>query len=126
MDLAEPRTFAHLNAAAIERAARRWLSPGERAWCAAQPSFREAMVTVLSCKESVCKVSGGSVAAQEVAIVMEDGWPRGWARAAGADVVLWWDAGSEHILTVAVGGADRPSRRLLDRIIGGRRTMGPG
>ena len=79
------------------------------------------MVTVLSCKESVCKATGGSTAVPEVAIAMEGGWPRGWARAGGSGpegVVLWWDAGSVPILTVGVAGPDDQARRLLNRIIG--------
>jgi hypothetical protein len=94
IDVAEPDTFAHLDPAAIERAARRWLAPEERAWCDAQPCFRQAMVTVLSCKESVFKASD--------------------------PVTLWWDTGSGLILTVGVAGPTGPARRLLSRIIRGR------
>jgi hypothetical protein len=120
IDLAELSTFEHLDPTAIERAARRWLSPLERAWCADQPCFRQAMVTVLSCKESVCKATGGRVQLQEVTIALGGGWPRGWARstADGSDAVtLWWEAASGHILTVGIMGRAGPARRLLNRII---------
>jgi hypothetical protein len=125
IDLAEPNAFEHLDAPAVDRAAARWLSPAERAWCAAQPSFRQAMVTVLSCKESVCKATGGSVAVQAVSVAMDGEWPQGWARAAGVGpdpVTLWWEVTSIHILTVGVAGPIGSASLLLNRIVRGRRT----
>jgi hypothetical protein len=122
IDLADPSAFGHLEPSAIECAAVRWLSPAERAWCVAQPSFRLAMVTVLSCKESVCKASGGSTAVTEVALAMEGRWPRGRARSSGIgreSVTLWWEATSAHILTVGVEGPAEEAGALLDRIIRG-------
>ena len=125
IDLAEPDAFEHLDATAIERAADRWLSPAELAWCSAQPSFARALVTVLSCKESVYKAVGGSVPVQAVTVAMQGGWPRGWALASevGPDpVTLWWDCASQHILTVGVAGPPGPARLVLSRIIFGRRS----
>jgi phosphopantetheinyl transferase len=123
IDLAEPDAFEHLDATAIERAAHRWLSTAERAWCAAQPSFRPAMVTVLSCKESVFKASGGSAPLQEIVVTMDGAWPGGWALGDAGDlepVTLWWEATPGHILTVGVAGAPDRARRLISRIICGR------
>jgi hypothetical protein len=121
VDLADLRTFEHLAPAAIERAAHRWLSPGERAWCAEQPSFRLAMVTVLSCKESVYKATGGEIPVAEAMLVMEGAWPMGRATTAGAEpVALWWEVGSGHILTVAVGGPGNDAGPLLELIMRGR------
>lgn len=125
IDLAEARAFDRLSAGAIERAARRWLGPGERAWCAAQPSFREALVTVLSCKESVFKASGGAAAVHEVTLEMSGDWPRGWARAEreGLEpVVVFWEVSAGRILTLGVEGSVEESRRLVERIIYGRRA----
>jgi hypothetical protein len=125
IDVAEPNAFERLDTIAIERAARRWLSPQERAWCADQPCFRQAMVTVLSCKESVFKAIGGSVPVQDLTVAMDGRWPRGWARSAGdspEEVTLWWDATSGHILTVGIAGRVGPARRLLNRIVRGRRS----
>jgi hypothetical protein len=125
IDVAEPNAFERLDTIAIERAARRWLSPQERAWCADQPCFRQAMVTVLSCKESVFKAIGGSVPVQDLTVAMDGRWPQGWARSAGDSpekVTLWWEATSGHILTVAIAGRVGPARRLLNRIVRGRRS----
>jgi hypothetical protein len=119
IDLAEPDTFAHLDRTAIVRAAHRWLTPSERAWCARQPSFRRAMVTVLSCKESVYKAWSGAVAVHDVELTLEGEEPLGWASASAPGqepVTLWWNATSEHILSVAVAGHPE----LADRIIRGR------
>ena len=127
IDIADPHTFEHLAPAAIERAARRWLSPAERAWCAEQPSFRLAMVTVLSCKESVCKATGGGTPVAEATLVMEGAWPRGRARAAGPEpVALWWEVGSRLILTVGVRGLSDDAGPLVDYIMCGRGMCGRG
>jgi 4'-phosphopantetheinyl transferase superfamily len=121
IDLADPNTFEHLPPDAVERAACRWLSPAERAWCESQPSFRLAMVTVLSCKESVCKATGGATPVAEARLAMEGSWPRGWARATGPEpIALWWEVGSGHILTVGVRGPAHYAKPLLLRIVRGR------
>ena len=126
IDLAEPRAFDHLDAAAIARAARRWLTPGERAWCAGQPSFRHAVVTVLSCKESVYKAARGLVPVHEVTLRMEGDWRCGWARAqAGpeAPVTVLWEASGVRILAVAAAGPEDRARVLLDCIDRERRMI---
>lgn len=126
IDLAESRAFDHLDASAIARAARRWLTPGERAWCAGQPSFRQAVVTVLSCKESVYKASRGLVPVHEVTLRMEGDWRSGWARAqAGSEapVTVLWEAFGDRVLAVAAAGPEDRARVLLDCIDHERRTI---
>jgi hypothetical protein len=124
IDLAETGAFQHLDSSAIEGAARRWLSPSERAWCAVQPSFRQALVTVLSCKESVFKATESSEAFSDVPIALCGVWPQGWAesRTGSASVTLWWEARPGQILTVAATGVDEIARRLIRRILGGLPT----
>ncbi|HEX2220166.1 MAG TPA: 4'-phosphopantetheinyl transferase superfamily protein [Gemmatimonadales bacterium] len=131
IDLAEPGAFDHLHAATVARAARRWLTPRERAWCAGQPSFRHAMVVALSCKEAVYKASRGLVPVHEVRLRMKGDWPSGWARAeAGpaAPVTVRWDASGGRVLTVAAAGPEDRAHVLLDcidrerRMIRGRRA----
>ena len=120
IDLADLHTFAHLAPAAIERVARRWLSPAERAWCAGQHSFRLAVVTVLSCKESVCKATGGATLVTGVMLTMEGVLPRGGASASGPyPVALRWEVRSGHILTVGVLGQTDQVEPLLGRIVCG-------
>ena len=83
------------------------------------------MVTVLSCKESVCKATGGEVAVQEVTVTMDGRWPYGWAWGAcgGFDpVTLWWEVAPGHILTFGIAGPTDRARRLLNRIIRVRRA----
>ncbi len=124
IDLAETGTFQHLDATAIEGAARRWLSPSERAWCAVQPSFRQALVTVLSCKESVFKATDTPLAFPDISIAMGGEWPQGWAesRSESATVTLWWEARPGRILTVAAAGCGEDARPLIRRILGGLPT----
>lgn len=120
IDLAEPDAFSHLESIAIQRAAARWLTPSERAWCSDQPSFRRALVTVLSCKESAYKAWGGAVPVHEVAVRLEDGEAAGEGDAAAPGqepVALWWRSASGHILTVGVAGRPEVARGLAGRII---------
>ena len=107
----------------IARAAGRWLTPEERVWCSAQPSFRLGLVTVLSCKESVYKACGGVISMQDVAVTMEGEWPGGWASArvstgAGAEqVTLWWSVRGGQILTLGVMGPVDQARTLINCIV---------
>jgi hypothetical protein len=81
------------------------------------------MVTVLSCKESVSKAWGGAVAVPDVELSLAGEESRGWASASAPGqepVTLWWNATSEHILSVAVAGHPDRTRDLADRIIRGR------
>lgn len=124
IDLAEIDTFQHLDSTAIQGAARRWLSTSERGWCAVQPLFRQALVTVLSCKESVLKATETTLAIPDIPIFMSGRWPHGWAesRTGSTSVTLWWEARPEQILTLAATGADAVARRLIGRILRGLST----
>jgi phosphopantetheinyl transferase (holo-ACP synthase) len=120
MDLAEQRHFSHLDDASIRRAADRWLWPHERAWCAAQPSFREAMIIVLSCKEAMYKAWGASGEFHQLSLTMQHCGARWRAVKAGSgpEVVASWEVVNGSILTFAVAGPTGWSWRLLDRILG--------
>jgi phosphopantetheinyl transferase (holo-ACP synthase) len=125
MDLAEPSAFSHLDEASIRRAAVRWLRPDERAWCAAQPSFREAMVIVLSCKEAAYKASGASGAVHELSLRMQGRGSRGRAVTEGVDpeVVALWEVSHRSILALAVAAAPAEwAWLLLQRILGERQS----
>ena len=89
IDLAERATFRHLDDEAIRRAADRWLRPGERAWCAAQPSLREALVTVLSCKEAVFKAFSPAPDSHGLSLTMHGGGVRA-GPGSMASSPAWW------------------------------------
>jgi hypothetical protein len=120
IDLAERRTFSHLAGPAIRRAAARWLGPPERAWCAAQPSFREAVVTVLSCKEAVYKAWGASGQTHELSLTMHGRGTSGWAVKAGhgpGQVVASWTVAEGSILAVAVAAPAGCRRHLVAGVV---------
>ncbi|MBA3318075.1 MAG: 4'-phosphopantetheinyl transferase superfamily protein [Gemmatimonadales bacterium] len=120
IDIAERHTFSHLDQASIRRAAARWLRPHERAWCAAQPSFREALVVVLSCREAMYKAWGVSGQAHQTRVLMHGRWGSGWAERAGLHtptVVASYLVSGASILTVAVAAPAGYARHMLDRII---------
>jgi phosphopantetheinyl transferase (holo-ACP synthase) len=126
IDLAEQSAFSHLGDASIRRAADRWLWPDERAWCAAQPSLREAMVIVLSCKEAVYKAWGASGEVHELSLTMHGGGARGRAVTVGIDpeVAALWAVSNGSILSLAAAPAER-AWELLERILGERSTREP-
>jgi phosphopantetheinyl transferase (holo-ACP synthase) len=115
IDLAERNAFSHLDDASIRRAAGRWLRPDERAWCAAQPSFREAMVIVLSCKEAMYKAWDASGEVHELSLTMHRRKAR--ARvvrdAIGPEVVAAWEVANGSILTLAVAATAGWAGHLL-------------
>ncbi len=124
IDLAERSTFGHLDDRSIRRAAARWLRPGERAWCAAQPSFREGLVVVLSCKEALYKAWGDSGQAHELELSMYGREASGWAVRAGrcpARVVALWRVSRGSILAVAAAAHSPPRQVALAviRLFGG-------
>jgi phosphopantetheinyl transferase (holo-ACP synthase) len=102
IDLAEQGAFGHLDDASIRRAAGRWLRPDERAWCVAQPSFREAMVIVLSCKEAMYKAWDASGEAHELSLTMHRRGARAATDGIGPEVVASWGVTNGSILTFAV------------------------
>jgi phosphopantetheinyl transferase (holo-ACP synthase) len=127
IDLAEQRAFAHLGEASIRRAADRWLRPDERAWCAAQPAFREAMVIVLSCKEAVYKAWDSSGEVHELSLAMHGRGVRGRAVTVGTEpeVVALWDVSDGSILSLAAAGPAERAWELLERILSVRSPV-PG
>lgn len=123
IDLAERSTYGHLSPSSVRRLADRWLRPEERAWCAAQPSFREAVVIVLSCKEAVYKAWGRWGVVPEVSLAMEGHGAGGWA--VGSDpapiqVMACWQVGEASILALAVAAPAGAARDLLERLRQGR------
>ncbi len=126
LDLAEQCAFSHLDDAPIRRAADRWLRPDERAWCAAQPSFREAMVIVLSCKEAVYKAWDASGEAHELSLTVHGRAVSGWAVRDGIHpemVVASWEVSGGSILTFAVAASAERGWQLLQRILGERHSV---
>jgi phosphopantetheinyl transferase (holo-ACP synthase) len=102
IDLAEQGAFSRLDDASIRRAAARWLRPDERAWCVAQPLFREAMVIVLSCKEAMYKAWDASGEAHELSLTMHRRGARAATDGIGPEVVASWGVTNGSILTFAV------------------------
>lgn len=122
IDLAERTTFAHLGEAAIWRAAGRWLRLRERVWCAAQPSLREAVVIVLSCKEAAYKAGAGAVAAHELSLAMQGHGTAGRAVLRGpraAQVVVSWELCEGSVRAFAVAARGGAARGLAERVLVG-------
>lgn len=122
IDLAERTTFSHLDDGAIRRAADRWLRPGELTWCAAQPSLREALVTVLSCKEAVFKAFSPAPDSHGLALTMHGGGKSGWAALDGIEpglVAASWEISGASILTLAVASPSGRARDLLGGLASG-------
>ncbi len=129
IDLAEQCAFSHLDDASIRRAATRWLRPDERAWCAAQASFREAMVIVLSCKEAVYKAWDVPGGAHELSLTMHGCAVSGWAVRPGIHpemVVASWEVSGGSILTFAVAAPADCGWHLAERILGERHSGSRG
>jgi hypothetical protein len=122
IDLAERATFSHLDDGAIRRAADRWLRPGELAWCAARPSLREALVTVLSCKEAVFKAFSPAPDSHGLALTMHGGGSSGWAALDGIEpglVAASWEVSGASILALAVTSPSGRARDLLGGLASG-------
>jgi phosphopantetheinyl transferase (holo-ACP synthase) len=122
IDLAEQSAFSHLDEASIRQAADRWLRPDEHAWCATQPSFREAMVIVLSCKEAVYKAWSASGEVHELSLTMQGHGAKGRAVAVGIEpqVVALWEVSNGSILSLAAAAPPEWAWGLLERILGER------
>jgi 4'-phosphopantetheinyl transferase EntD len=128
IDLAERSTYGHLDEALVRRVADRWLRPEERAWCAAQPSFREAVLIVLSCKEAVYKAWGGSGLVADLSLEMQGHGAAGWAVKTGpgrAPVTASWQLREASILTIAVAAPAGAARDLLQGLQASQ-PAGPG
>jgi phosphopantetheinyl transferase (holo-ACP synthase) len=129
IDLAEQSAFRHLGARSIRRAADRWLRPDERTWCATQPSFREAMVIVLSCKEAVYKAWSASGEVHELSLSMHRCvGDRGRAVTVGTDpqVAALWVVSNGSILSLAAAAPAERAWELLERILRERPSVRGG
>jgi phosphopantetheinyl transferase (holo-ACP synthase) len=129
IDLVEQSAFSHLDDRSIRRAADRWLRPAERAWCDAQPSLREAMVIVLSCREAVYKAWSASGEVHELSLSMHRcGGDRGRAVAVGIDphVAVSWVVSNGSILSLAAAAPAEGAWELLERILGERSPVRGG
>lgn len=119
VDLADRDTYGHLDEASVRRAAGRWLRPQERAWCAAQPSFREAFIIVLSCKEAMYKARSGSGEVHDISLSIQGDGTAGcavWNTPEGVPVMASWQAVDMSILALAVAAPAAAARDLLERI----------
>lgn len=109
IDVEERTALDHLDENALAGAARRWLTPAEHAWCAAQPCRRTALLVALCCKEAAYKAWSAPGAVHEVVLELrgcvEEG--RAVAGASGAPrvEVTWRMEGSRVIATAAAGSA---------------------
>jgi hypothetical protein len=122
IDLAELATFSHLDDRAIRHAADRWLRPAERAWCAGRPSFGEALVTVLSCKEAVYKALFGAPDSYELSLTMHGEGSSGGAALEGVEprlVTVAWEARGASILAIAVASPSGRAPELIARLASG-------
>ena len=112
--------LSRFDEASVLRAGSRWLRPGERSWCAAQPSFREAMVVALSCKEAVYKSLPTHGAADEVTLTMHGSTAAGWARSEAFTplrIAVSWRTSNDRIVALAVAAEGLEASRTLERLV---------
>lgn len=104
IDLEAPEALGHLDQAALCRAAERWLTAAERAWCAEQSSLGESLVVVLSCKEAVFKARPGPGPVHEVRLALEGTLEAGRARTEDGSVTVRvrWRRWRGQVAAVAV------------------------
>ena len=119
IDLEDGGAFSHLSAAALRRAAARWLTPAERAWCSGQPSLGESLLVVLCCKEAAFKAWSGGHAAHQVSLVMQGCATSGWALVEDSPIQVRvdWRRRRGRVLALAVAtdrlkGSERPPDAL--------------
>ena len=104
IDLAERSTFARLPEAWVRQAAGRWLTAGERRWCAAQGSFREAVVVVLCCKEAAYKAWNGTAGPWTVSLGLRSATGVGGSAAATSGdirIEIDWKVSPDLIVALA-------------------------
>jgi len=135
IDVEEVGGLSRFDEASVLKAGSRWLRPGERSWCTAQPSFREAMVVALSCKEAVYKSLPTHGPARQVALTMRGSTAAGWARSetfAPLRIEVSWRTSNDRIVALAVAAEVPEARRPLERLLrhypgfGVRRPIPPG
>jgi len=105
IDLESYSALGRLDDASVQRAALRWLSGPELAWCGSQTSLASSLVTVLSCKEAAFKAWPGVRAAHDVRLESLEGKPwagSAWALREGVVVEVSWRRWRDQVLAVAV------------------------
>lgn len=120
IDIEHRAGFAHLGEPVLRRAAARWLTPEERAWCALQASCHEAMLVVLSCKEAVYKAWPGVGGAHEVRLAIRGSTAMGRAtadRCAPVRLEAAWRSSGGTIVTLAVAGRLNEAGGLLECLL---------
>jgi len=120
LDVEQVSGLGRFDEASVLRAGRRWLRPAERAWCAAQPSFREAMIVALSCKEAVYKSLPSARPAHEIALTMHGSAAAGWARSrafAPLRIAVRWRTSKDRIVALAVTANGLEARRILGLLL---------
>ena len=120
IDIEHPARFSHLGEPVLRRAAARWLSPDERAWCALQTSCHEAMLVVLSCKEALYKAWPGIGVAHELRLAIRGSTARGRAaadRCAPVRLEAAWRGSGGTIVTLAVAGRFDEADGLLECLL---------
>lgn len=120
IDVEEVGGLNRFDEASALRAGLRWLQPGERSWCTAQRSFREAMVVVLSCKEAVYKSLPTHGAAHEVTLTMRGSTAAGWARSetfGPLRVEAVWQTSHDRIVALAFTAEGVKARRTGEQFL---------
>jgi phosphopantetheinyl transferase (holo-ACP synthase) len=121
IDLEQRDRFVHLSEPALRRAAERWLTADERAWCGRHGSLAEPLVIVLSCKEAVFKAWPAGRTVHQVTLDALEGSAAG-GRAVSrqpVQVEVRWMRWREHVLTLAVA-SDANSAPATSKSLNGR------
>jgi phosphopantetheine--protein transferase-like protein len=122
IDVERLEQFSHLDESMLRRAAARWLSAGERRWCASQRSYREAILVVLSCKEAVYKAWATPGGAHELILAMRGSTASGRAtsdRFAPVRLEAAWEVSRDSILTLAVAAFAGEAGSVLECFLDG-------
>jgi phosphopantetheinyl transferase (holo-ACP synthase) len=122
IDVEQLEQFSHLDESMLRRAAARWLSAGERRWCASQKSYREAILVVLSCKEALYKAWATPGGAHELMLAMRGSTASGRAtsdRFAPVQLEAAWEVSRDSIVTLAVAGFAGEAGSLLECFLDG-------
>jgi phosphopantetheinyl transferase (holo-ACP synthase) len=104
IDLEDRGALARFRHGVLRRAARRWLSPEEREWCASQSEFAEAVLVVLCCKEAVFKTGIPTSMGDRVSLALAGSCARGagQVRYPAAVVRVEWWAWRDQVVALAL------------------------
>jgi hypothetical protein len=104
IDLEERGAFARFRHGVLQHAARRWLSPLERDWCASQAEFAEAVLVVLCCKEAVFKTGIPASMGDQASLALAGSCSRGAGLAwyPAAVVRVEWCAWRDRVVALAL------------------------